>query len=147
MVSTSRLVKRLPTLNPVHKGLRWCSGVTRCRIMWKARSRVMREGQEEDVWAYDELPSSAPSARKGPRSAGTTQAPTKAGRPGKAQGSVPSGVGCGTPKSVVLGSVVLMGRLRELPLNPFFPKHHLPCESVNQEVFIELEETPQSLRS
>lgn len=65
----------------------------------------------------------------------------------QALGSVPSGVGCGTPKSglAVLRSIVLRGRPQELPPNPFFPKHHLPCESVNQEVFIEPEERPPIL--
>lgn len=69
--------------------------------------------------------------------------------PPKALASVPSAVGYDTPKSVgqaVLRSTVLMGRPpQELPLNPFSPKHHLPCESVNQEVFIEPEERPPIL--
>lgn len=67
---------------------------------------------------------------------------------GRPWGSVPSRVGCDTLKSVglvVLQSIVLVGRTQELPLNPFFPKHHLPCESVNQEVFIEPEERPPIL--
>lgn len=110
--------------------------------------RMTRKEQEEEVWADKALPSSTPSARKGPRRAGTIGASTKVGRPGQALGSVPSGMGSGTPKSVgsaVFQSIVLVGRPQELPLNPFFPKHHLPCESVNQEVFIEPEERPPIL--
>lgn len=44
----------------------------------------------------------------------------------------------------MLQSSVLVGKPQELPLKPF-PKHHLPCESVNQEVFIEPEERPPIL--
>lgn len=100
------------------------------------------------MWAYIELPSSTPSASKGPRRAGRIRRSTKVGRPGQTVGSVPSQMGRGTPKpvgSAVLQSIVLMGRPQKLPLNPFFPKHHLPCESVNQEVFIEPEERPPIL--
>lgn len=42
---------------------------------------------------------------------------------------------------------MLTGTPQELPLNPFFPKHHLPCESINQEVFIEPGERPPILEA
>lgn len=53
MVSTSRLVKRLPAFNPVHEA-RAGSGATRPGGTWRSQARVTREGQEEEIWAHNE---------------------------------------------------------------------------------------------
>lgn len=108
------------------------------------RSTVQRvREQKEEAWADEVLPSSTSSARKGPGRAGMTGASMKARGPGQDLGSVPWGMGSGTPKISGIGGAPIHcanGETPELPLNPFFPKHHLPCDSVNQEVFIEPEE-------